>query len=415
MWLAAGNLAFNVLGMLTGLVLARALGPSGRGTLAAILVPMAIAPYVAGIGLSSFALRSTARGERPRVLIPTVALLASIVGLILYPFLPAIVSVLAEGRDVVETYLLAGLIAVPLFVMVTVQVAVATGLERWGLVLLTRVLQPLAALISLLALWGAGELTVSSAAIAVLASSLILLIPTSTVLRGEGRVRVDLGLARRALQFGVRAWPGTLSAIANARLDQMIMIPLVDPRELGLYVVAFTVATGPSILASAISSAIQPRVARGEYQLVAAGSRIVLPVVALAGAAIAIACPILLPLLFGEAFEPATPLAWILLAAAVPGQTATYFGETLSAGGRPGLATAGQIVALAVTVPGLLLLLGPLGAYGAAIVSFASYSAYFAFEFTAARLHFGGNVLDYLVPRRADAALLRRSLMRRAS
>jgi O-antigen/teichoic acid export membrane protein len=413
MRLAAGNLAFNLLGLLTGLILARALGPEGRGTLAAILVPVAIAPYVAGVGLSSFALRTSARGERPGVLIPTLALLALLIGLVLLPVLPWIVSLFAEGRDVVETYLLAGLIALPLFIMAPVQVGVVTGLERWNLVVSTRVLQPLAALIWLLTLWVTGNLTVASAAIAVLASALIVLIPTLTVLRGEGRPRIDLGLARRALGFGVRAWPGTLSQIANARLDQLLMVPLVPPRQLGLYVLAYTVSTGPSILGTAISSAIQPRVARGEYPMVAAGSRIVLPTVALAGALIAIACPTLLPLIFGSAFEGATPLAWILLAAAVPGQVALFLGEALSAGGRPGLATAGQLIALAVTVPGLLLLLGPLGAYGAAIVSCAAYAAYFAFALYAAHRHFGGRVLDYLVPRAADVSLLWRSLLRR--
>jgi O-antigen/teichoic acid export membrane protein len=408
--LAGGNLAFNLLGVLTGPILARALGPSGRGTLAAILVPLSVAPYIAGLGLTAFALRTAARDRQPRVLVPTLALVALAIGVVLLPLLPTVVSVLGEGRDVVETFLMAGLLLLPAFILVNVLLAVVTGLERWNLVVAARLLQPVSALVALLTLWATDRLTVATAAVTGIGSTLILLVPTAVVLRGRGPLRFKPALARQALAFGIRAWPGTLSEVANTRLDQVLMIPLVDPAQLGQYVVAYTAASAPAIVASAIVSAVVPRIARGEEQLVAGGSRVLLPVVVAAGLLIGALAPIAIPLLFGRDFAPAVPLTWILLVAAVPGLTATFLGATLTAAGRPGTATAGQMLALAVTLPGLLLLLGPLGAYGAAIVSVAAYSANFAFIFVAARRRFGGAVLDYLVPRHADLQLLKTTI-----
>lgn len=413
MWLVAGNLAFNLLGLLTGPILARALGPAGRGTLAAILVPLFIASWVAALGLPAFARRSAARDGRPRTLVATLGVIAVASGLIAFLAAPTIASTLAEGRDVVHDLLLAGLALLPLFIGANILVSVLAGLEQWRYFLAAQLLPPAATLIGLLLLWGTGQLTVTTAAITSLAGLLLVFLPAALALRGRGAFRFELPLARRALAFGIRAWPGQMGSLANARLDQLLMIPLVDPADLGFYVVAWTVSSGPTVLGRAFAWAVVPRVARGDTRIVLTGCRILLPAVLISTALIAAVTPVILPLLFGHDFEQAVGLAWILLCASVPLQGGILLGEALSASGRPGLYTTGQLIALAVTVPGLLVLLPVLGVYGAALVSVAAYLAEFGFLLWAARRHFAGSYFDLLVPRRADLRTVAAVLPRR--
>jgi O-antigen/teichoic acid export membrane protein len=414
MLLVAGNLAFNFLGLLTGPILARALGPSGRGTLAAILVPLFVASWVAALGLPAFARRSAARDGRPGALVATLGVLAVASGLVAFLAAPTIASTLADGREVVHDLLLAGFAVLPLFIVANILVSVLAGLEQWRFYLAAQLLPPASTLLGLILLWGTGHLTVTTAAILSLGSLLLVFLPAGLVLRERGAFRFELPLARRALAFGIRAWPGAIGTLANARLDQVLMIPLVDPADLGLYVVAWTVFTGPTVLGRAFAWAVSPRVARGDTGIVLTASRVLLPAVLLSSALIAAVIPVILPLLFGHDFEQAVALVWILLCGSVPYQGQILLGEALSASGRPGLYTMGQMIALAVTVPGLLVLLPVLGIYGAAVVSVAAYLAQFSFLLWVTRRHFAESYFDLFVPRRADLRTVAAVLPRRS-
>lgn len=411
LWLVAGNLAFNLLGLATGPILARSLGPAGRGTLTAIVVPLFLASWVAALGLPSFARYSAARDGRPRVLTVTLGVLSIICGVAAFAAAPAIASTFAEGRQVVHDLLLVGLGLLPLLIFGNVMMSLVAGLELWRITVAAQLLPPVATLVALLALWGAGRLTIATAAAVSIAGQMLVFLPAAVAIgRARGAFRFEQALARQALAFGLRAWPGQLSSLANARLDQLLMIPLVDPADLGLYVVAFTVSTGPAVLGRGLAWALGPRVSRGEAELVFTGCRLLVPLVLAGTAAIAAVTPFVLPLLFGRAFEPAVPLALILLASAIPYQGAIFLGEALSASGRPGQYAMGHIIAFAVTLPGLLLLLPVMGVYGAAIVSVAAYLAQFLYVLVVAHRHFGGSYSDLLIPRRADLSMLKSAM-----
>jgi O-antigen/teichoic acid export membrane protein len=81
-------------------------------------------------------------------------------------------------------------------------------------------------------------------------------------------------------------------------------------------------------------------------------------------------------------------------------------GQVLPAAGRPGAASVGEFVSLVITVPGLILLLPALGAMGAALISVVAYTTTFAILLAVTTRHFGHRWVDYLLPRRADLAML---------
>jgi len=341
----------------------------------------------------------------------TLGALSLVSGVVAFAAAPAIASALAEGRGVVHDFLLVGFAFLPVLIFGNVTMSLLAGLELWRLTVAAQLLPPVTTLLGLLVLWGTGELTVSTAAAVSVGGQLLIFLPAAVALRRSGGgFRFEGRLARRALGFGLRAWPGQLSSLANARLDQLLMIPLVDPADLGLYVVAFTVSTGPAVLGRGLALALGPRISRGQVDLARTGARVLIPVVLGATALIAAITPIALPLLFGEDFEPAVPLALILLGAAIPYQGSIFLGEALSASGRPGQFAMGHIVAFMVTLPGLLVLLPTLGVYGAALVSVAAYLAQFLYVIVAAHRHFGGAYSDFLLPRRADLGVIRSAL-----
>src|SRR5215207_4540866 len=71
--ITAVNLVANGLALVSGPLLARALGPAGRGDLAAILVPAALLPTLADLGLSTYVVRQVSKGIPPSTVLGAIA------------------------------------------------------------------------------------------------------------------------------------------------------------------------------------------------------------------------------------------------------------------------------------------------------------------------------------------------------
>ena len=169
-----------------------------------------------------------------------------------------------------------------------------------------------------------------------------------------------------------------MADFANARLDQLLMITLVAPRELGLYVVAANIGSFAWIdhrrhLAAAAGAHLREARSGWRRGLCGRSSRCL----ALLTLVVAALTPLVLEVLFGPEFTDAAEPAWVLLAAGLPFAGGEILKQTLNGVGRPGLTAIGQAAALAVTVPGLLLLIPEMGIVGAALVSLVAYTVNF--------------------------------------
>lgn len=94
-----------VIGIATGVIATRSLGPTGRGELAAILVPLALAPYALVFGLTTFASRSVAAGRDVSLVLGTAGALAFAIGCVAIPPCLALATLLADGSNAVRTIL----------------------------------------------------------------------------------------------------------------------------------------------------------------------------------------------------------------------------------------------------------------------------------------------------------------------
>jgi O-antigen/teichoic acid export membrane protein len=382
--------------------------------LAAIVVPLTLIPWVMSLGLPNFAARESARGARLGLLLPCVGIPAFALGALGAVAAYPLAMWLADGREVVFTYLFIGLLLLPIALAENILNATASGLERWNLLIVARLLGPLIAVVATSILFVLGDLTVASAAVVALVTGMASLVPVITLLRNIRPLQFDLGLAVEGLRFGVKSWIGNISYLANQQLDQFLMILLVPARQLGLYAVAVSVAGIGGWLTGGVNSVLLPRVARGEEHLVAQATRVTLAIVGIANLGFGMVIPFVLPALFGSRFEDATPMVWILLLAALPNQGANVLSVALTGAGRPGVPAAAEFVALLVTIPTLFALLGPLGGIGAAIASLVAYTIRFSILLVASKRFFRGRVREFVLvsaeDRRWAESLLRSAL-----
>ncbi|MGI8984557.1 MAG: oligosaccharide flippase family protein [Acidimicrobiales bacterium] len=404
--LAAVNILATALGLLSGPLQARALGPEGRGTLAAILVPVTLAPQLASLGLGAYATREVARGRSVRVVFGSLAVPLLVMSALIMGTSAIVADLIAGGRPLVRHYVQIGLLLSPLGLFSGLLMNIAVGLERWRLLVTARIISPLVWTGGVVALYASGHLDVTSAVIVTLAGSIAAVVPLAR-LAMTGRPRVERDIIRKGIPFGIKTWLGGLSALANVRLDQLLMARLVDASELGLYVVAVTVATfATSILIGAVTTVIAPRIAAGDSGIAAMASRVTIALMSAMALGLGLVSPFLVPLVFGKGFADAVPLAQVLLVGSVPFTGAYVLGTILVYSNHPGRAASADILAAVLTGIGLILLLPSMGAMGAAIVSFAAYSVSFVLVLIWTSRSLGLRFSDLVVVTRADLAVL---------
>ena len=400
--LTAANVVGAASGFISGPLLARALGAAGRGDLAAILVPLSLAPAVLGLGIGGYAFRELPKGRAVGEIIGSLGLPLIVIGLLTTAAAIPAADALAAGRQSVRTFLIVGFLLMPVTLVEALLLASLAALERWRRVVIATATPFLVPFLAIVILYPLGQLTVATAAAATIVGSLLPLalgLPLLTATRPVFR----LPLARRGISFGVKSWLGGLALLANLRLDQFLMITVVSPRVLGLYAVAATISGASGLVTGALTPPLMTRVAGGEMFLLPKAVRVTVAATVGLNVLLALVTPALLSVLFGPEFKGAIPMAIILLGASVPYAGAQILSSGLQADGAPAIPSIGEGIALIITVVGLLALLKPLGGVGAAVVSLAAYSASFVFQLLMARRRTGVSLVQFLVPTRSDA------------
>jgi O-antigen/teichoic acid export membrane protein len=320
---------------------------------------------------------------------------------------------LADGNETVQTYLTVGFLLLPVSMAGATLVDLMGGLERWRVVIFMRAVPIMVPFVGIVVMYMLDEMTVPRVVIATMAGGAISIVPAVAVVARAGRPVFRRATARASVSFGLRSWVGGLALVANVRLDQLLMITLVDRRELGLYAVAVTLAGLSSFVIGALGPPLVTRVAQGETSLVPRALRVVLAAVGSINLAAAAVTPVVLPAIFGADFEDAVNPAIVLLIAGVPLAGIMVLAASLAAAGAPGRSSIGEGTALIITIPGLFLLVPSLGGLGAAMVSLAAYSVSFSYQLLVTRRRLGGSLRSYLLPHAEDARWAVALLMRR--
>ena len=362
------------------LILARGLGPAGRGTVAFITVTALVVAHMAGLGVgeATTVLSSRHPARRPILLANALIyfLCASVVAATLAFLALSLSGIEPAGVGTPELFIIAfGILSCAIgeagysFLLGTErvrQLAFVTGCASWFYAAVVVVL------------WAGPGLTVWGAALAWAGTEAL----RSTVLAALSARGTQIGLPDRRLLaeevgFGLRLWIGSLARFLNFRTDQILMGFLATEAALGFYAVAVNVSEVLLYLPSSAATALLPVIAktepgrRGEETLRAFRS-----VVFVTGAGVVCAAllgPIVLPMVFGDAFdESVIPFLWLL-----PGTfgfaASAVFSNALVGSSSPGLSSLGPLVSLTAGFALDLILIPQHGATGAAAAASVAF------------------------------------------
>lgn len=413
----AAQVSLPVTALITGPVLARVLGPDGRGTYAAVLAPMLVVAFLAHIGLPDATTYAVARLRIPKGhVVATVTrltvLYSSIATVALWLLAPAL---LHQSPSAVTLFRVAVLtLPLQMILIILRQTTSGSGDFHWRN--LERVSNAILRFIAIVLAAAAGLLTLTSAVwITILAGLVGLPILLVTLfgwrlqrLRFDPKTRVERPhLGKDLALYGLRGWGGVFAYLVNYRLDQALLVVLVAPAQLGFYAVAVSLAELPQTAFMQMKNILfAESAARDSMLLIARACRLLLlitVVLALIGMAVA---PFAIPIMFGRDFEPAVRMSQILLAGTVPFLTDSIISAGMLSLGLPGRRSIGSIIGAVVTVVGLVVLCPRYGAIGAAWTSLIAYSTASVIGMVIFSKTTGIRIRDIVIPRREDVVWL---------
>ena len=395
------NVTVALIGLATGPILARALGPSGRGELAVIVLVLTLAPVLGDSGVGAWISRRRALGDAREHLLATAAVVMTPLVLLGMAAAAPLSRLLGQGRPVVEHWLLLLLLLLPLLSAAQLLVAYAWAEGRWTQYALAKALAGVLPAGAYVVLVVTSSLTVNTAAAAVVGGALLANAPMLFGLRLRALVTTRRQVAA-AGRFGAANWLGSVALLGTLRADQIFLSVGASSAQLGFYAVATTLSGVPLILAASTSPMIAPSVARGDLRAFAFLSRITIGGVVVLSFVTAIVAPFVVPAVFGAAFEPAVVMTCLLVLANGFVAGNSMFAAALAASGRPGLASIAHGTGLALTAALCPILIPRYGASGAALASIIAYGSVFGVLLWQVRhvLHLGTRTVAW--PTRVD-------------
>ncbi len=392
------------LGVLTGILSARILGPGGRGEYVAICAwPMGIATLFAlGINqaltfnvgrraftISEMATAATALGALQGALI-------IITGLLILPHVLGSYSLSVQHLGRVFLFL------TPVAVLGVYTSNLFQGVQDLLRFNAIRVLPPAVYLTGLVGIYFSHSRTLSAVIFCQLTGYVVAFAVgwAQTIRRLRPRWRWNDSAIPNLVSFGCRTHATGLANYFNQRIDQLILSLIVPPRQLGLYAVAVTLSTSVTVfsVAAGIVTLSHASSQRGDEAKATIGRsfRASLIWLLVACGALYWLAPFLIRHVFGPAFEGSIFACRILL----PGAMMIGLNQVLyngsSAMGRPGLPSIAEGISMVVTAIGLYLLVPHYGYIGAAIVSSMAYTFSFIVMLVLAQRYLGLNILDLL-------------------
>jgi O-antigen/teichoic acid export membrane protein len=373
-----------VANLVTGVVTARALGPSGRGVFVALGTVAQLTGFLFAMGVAQSLSYYIARNpqEGPSLLSSWVVMLIPLTAVAIgigELLLPLIFSDDQSAVDLGRWFLL----SIVLVVGLELNYGLLLGKQDFVAYNVLRLAQPALTALAFIALWALDELTVESALIAAIAGSAVAMVAglARSVSRiGVGPVDAQLGL--RSLWYGVRGQGSTVATNVTARLDVAMLPAFVSSASVGLYSVAANISLIVHQLSNTFAALVLPATAAGDadrgHSKVVGSLWASLVVAALLAIVLALFARPLIGLVYGDSFREAAEQLVLLLPGVVLFAGSSILAAGVYAAGRPFTATLAQLLGMAVTVVGLFAFLDSGGINAAALVSTASYATVFA-------------------------------------
>ncbi len=351
----ATSLFIQVCTVFQGALLARLLGPQGRGELAAIQLWPGVFASIGLLGINMALTRRAGKTNDTAPLIKSALYISCITGfctaVICLFFLPYLIP--TEMRKILPVATIF-LLYIPLNHMALNLLAIDQGTGNFKLFNFTRAQIYPVFFAGLILTWFFAEDKLLWVVISLLAGNLTVAITRVVLKRSILRQQIKHVSLRLLLREGLPYQITTIFSLFSQYIDQILLLWLLTPSEMGLYVVA---RSSSSVIASlpaslgivSLSEAARLDKSNGFFPLARMVRRggILSGVIALLFIPL---LPFLIPLVYGNKFNNAAPVALILLFGIVCAGLSNIIEQSLLGHGKPlfGIAakTAGIITIL---------------------------------------------------------------------
>ncbi len=371
--------------LVSSIVLARILGPEGRGVFAVVLL---LPELAANFGLLGF---DQANGvyagldqKAPRCLVWQSAVMAVVVGGVIAVGIGAFLGLRLPGSQSLIhgplwLYLLA-LSTVPFRMVGQYWGAILRGMNRILLINTGEVSTKIASVALVLVFVAWLKLDVAGAVWADYALNMgtaILMVGLLMYVGAWGRPTFDWSLWKRTKRFALPAYCSTILSWLNYRVDQLILAVMLPPEQLGFYVIAVGIAERMWLPTGAVATALLPHLTHSREHdpaLAAAISRHVMIWTGGACLLVFVLADVAVRFMYSSAFAAAVaPLRWLLPGIFTLSAAKVLVAEMLAREKIDFTVWVSAVAAL-VNIVGNLVLVPRMGISGAALASSISYS-----------------------------------------
>jgi O-antigen/teichoic acid export membrane protein len=359
-------------GLVSGIVTARALGPSGRGQYFAVTTAAAILAQLATLGMTSSNVFLGAR-DRTRIkpLLMNSFALAAGVGVLSGCIVAVFGSFLAASIGIPRSMLWAVSVlsaATLLWTLATTLLVAAERFDAMNTWQLVNTLVAVVAIVACAALHGSPAQFAFAASIAAVVTALGASLSVASQ-PGGGPLRCSLALVRQGLGFSARAYFVLVLGYLLQRSGATLLVASGSPTEVGQYSVASQVVDVLLIIPGSVALVLYPRLVRRSEDLWPQVRRTAmlttLSMVALCVIA-ALTAPVILPAVFGRDFATSAATLWGLLPGVVALSIVAVLSQYLVARAFPAVIVAAWGAGLALAVISGVPLIHSYGAIGAA-------------------------------------------------
>jgi len=381
------KLLIIVINVATGIITARALGPTGRGEQAAMILWSGFLASAMTLGLPTSLVYNFRRYPDEKSQLFSAALLmgtglgitACLIGIVFLPLWLAQYS--AEVIHLAQWFMLNA----PLALLLLIFSAALEAVGDFTTSNQVRCLTPLSTLIVLIVFALVGMLNPFTSSLAYVFSYLPVFFWMLTRLWRLFRPRWYrmISSCQKLISYGLRSYGIDLLGTLALQVDQVLVVGLLSPASMGMYVVALSLSRMLNLFQTSIVTVLFPKVAaRPTAEVVALtgqAMRVSTTLTMLAGLVVMVLGPVLLRLLYGSEYIGAVAVFRILVMEVVLAGAAMVLAQAFMALGRPGTVTILQGLGLGLSIPLMLLLIPVYGLVGAGIALLGSTTIRLAF------------------------------------
>ncbi len=369
--------------VVTGIIVARTLGPAGRGQIAAILVLAFTGAWLFSIGsTNAISYRQSHRPHEAPLLIGSWLAITAVTSLLAIAVAELVLPTLFSAQTG-SAIALARIYIPTIAFLLTINVfnGFLLGDQDFLAYNVTRALMPAIVAICYVALLLTDSFSIEAALVAnAVATVITCAVIVIRCVRRHGVKSPRVDVMRETLRYGLEAHGGSMAGFVNARLDLLIIPAFLAAASVGLYSVATNVASIIGTLTGTISMFVLPvavrrksgaprTVIRTLHATLIIGFAIAIPV--------ALVAEFALELLYGSEFGGAATALRVMLPGEVLDAGALVIWAGLLAANRPLLSSAAAAPGAVLTIGGLILFLESGGIVAAAGITTSAYALVF--------------------------------------